>query len=241
MTNTTNNAYANWIGLVAIDPAGDKIGKIHDVYADDVSGQPEWLAVTTGFFGTRVSFVPLHGARVDDGEVYVAYQKDLIKDAPNVEADGELTPEEEGRLFQHYGLGVGTAARDTNEGKAASDDAMTRSEEEVAIGTRTTETGRARLRKWVETEHVTQTVPVSHEEVRVVREPITDANREQALRGPELTSSDHEVVVHAEEPVVEKRVVPKERIRLEKDVETEQREVTDTVRSERIDVDDKRS
>jgi stress response protein YsnF len=234
MTNTSTDAYAGWIGLVAVDPDGDKIGKIHDVYADDVSGQPEWLAVTTGFFGTRVSFVPLHGATVEGDEVCVAYEKDLVKDAPNVEADGSLTPDEEGRLYTHYGLGVGTTARGTREADATADDAMTRSEEEVAIGTRTTETGRARLRKWVETERATETVPVSHEEVRVVREPITDANRDRALRGPELTSSEHEVVLHAEEPVVEKRVVPKERVRLETETVTEEVPVETEVRKERV-------
>jgi uncharacterized protein (TIGR02271 family) len=114
---------------------------------------------------------------------------------------------------------------------------MTRSEEELAVGTREREAGRARLRKYVVTEEVQQTVPVKREEIRVEREPITDANIDDATSGPELSEEEHEVVLHAEEPVAEKRVVPKERVRLDKDVETEERTVSETVAREEIDVE----
>jgi len=117
------------------------------------------------------------------------------------------------------------------------DNAMTRSEEELRVGTTEREAGRVRLKKYVVEDEVTQTVPVRREEVRVEREPITDANRGDALDGPDISEEAHEITLRSEEPVVEKRTVQKERIRLEKDVETEQREVSDTVRSERIDVD----
>ena len=79
---------------------------------------------------------------------------------------------------------------------------MTRSEERLHVGTEQVETGRARLRKYIVTENVTQTVPVSHEEVRVEREPITDANRGEAMSGGDLTEEEHEVTLHAERPVV---------------------------------------
>jgi uncharacterized protein (TIGR02271 family) len=117
------------------------------------------------------------------------------------------------------------------------DDAMTRSEEELRVGTTQREAGRARLQKYVVEEEVTQTVPVRREEVRVEREPITDANVGDATSGPEISSEEHEVVLHEEEPVAEKRVVPKERVRLDKEVQTEERQVSDTVRKEEIDVD----
>ena len=117
------------------------------------------------------------------------------------------------------------------------DNAMTRSEEELAVGTREREAGRARLRKYVVTEEVTQTVPVKREEVRVEREPITDANIDDATSGPELSEEEHEVVLHSEEPVAEKRVVPKERVRLDKDVQTEERTVSEEVAREEIEVD----
>jgi uncharacterized protein (TIGR02271 family) len=124
------------------------------------------------------------------------------------------------------------------------DDAMTRSEEELRVGTMRRERGRARLRKYVVTEEVQTTVPVQREEVRIEREPITDANIDQAMAGPEISEEEHEVVLHEEEPVVEKRTVPKERVRMDKDVRTEEAEVSEQVRKERIeaegDLDDPR-
>ncbi|HLI35818.1 MAG TPA: PRC and DUF2382 domain-containing protein [Streptosporangiaceae bacterium] len=128
------------------------------------------------------------------------------------------------------GTGAPLAGRDT----AGGDDAMTRSEEEMRIGRASREAGRARLHKWVETETVNTTVPVTHEEARIVREPITDENRDRAMSGPEFTESEHEVILHEEQPVVEKRTVPKERVRLEKEVVTEEQPVSGTVRKERI-------
>ena len=115
---------------------------------------------------------------------------------------------------------------------------MTRSEEELKVGTAKRETGRARLRKYVVTEDVQQTVPVKREEVRVEREPITDANRGDATAGGEITSEEHEVVLHEEEVVAEKRTVPKERVRMDKDVEVEDRTVNEELRKEQIEVDD---
>ena len=82
---------------------------------------------------------------------------------------------------------------------------MTRSEEELRVGTERSRAGRVRLRKYVVTEQVTKTVPVSHEEVRIEREPITDENVDAATAGPEISAEEHEVVLHAERPVVDKR------------------------------------
>ena len=112
---------------------------------------------------------------------------------------------------------------------------MTRSEERLRVGTESVEAGRARLRKYVVTENVTQTVPVSHEEVRVEREPITDANRDAALSGEPIGEDEHEVTLRAERPVAEKEAVPVERVRLATDTVTEDAEVSDTVRKEQID------
>ncbi len=114
---------------------------------------------------------------------------------------------------------------------------MTRSEEELAVGKTSRETGRARLRKYVVTENVETTVPVQREEVRIEREPITDANIDNATDGPAISEEEHEVTLHAEEPVVEKRAVPKERVRLDKETVTEERTVSDEVRKERIEAE----
>jgi uncharacterized protein (TIGR02271 family) len=120
------------------------------------------------------------------------------------------------------------------------DNAMTRSEEELRVGTTEREAGRVRLRKYVVEDEVTETVPVRREEVRVEREPITDANVDNALDGPAISEEEHEVVLHEEEVVAEKRAVPKERVRLETDVQTDEKTVSETVRQERVDVDDSR-
>ena len=87
------------------------------------------------------------------------------------------------------------------------------------------------------TEEVTQTVPVKREEVRLEREPITDGNVDQALDGPAISEEEHEVVLHEEEPVVEKRAVPKERVRMEKESVTDEAQVSEEVRKEQIEAD----
>jgi stress response protein YsnF len=80
-------------------------------------------------------------------------------------------------------------------------------------------------------------VPVQREDVRVDREPITDANRDAALDGPEISEEEHEVTLHTEEPVVEKRTVHKERVRLDKEVHTDEETVSEEVRKEHIEAE----
>jgi uncharacterized protein (TIGR02271 family) len=245
-----------WRGHELVDAEGAKIGKIHEIYVDRDTGQPEWLAVSTGMFGTKVSFVPLTGATAQGDRLVSRWSKDRVKEAPNAEADGELSQDEEARLYRHYGLSYGEERSSSGlpEGQARggtdtrtdaghdtsgpnTDSAMTRSEEEMRVGTRREQSGTARLRKWVETEHVSESVPVQREQVRVEREPITEANRGAATSGPEISEEEHEVTLYEETAVAEKVAVPKERIRLEKDVVTDQEQVEGEVRKERIEVD----
>ncbi|CAA9310123.1 MAG: putative conserved domain protein [uncultured Frankineae bacterium] len=129
----------------------------------------------------------------------------------------------------------GTVGHDTS--GPTTDNAMTRSEEQLRVGTEKTEAGRARLRKYVTTETETRTVPVSREEVRVEREPITDANMPNAMSGPAISEEEHEVVLTEERPVVQKEAVPVERVRMDTDTVTEQATVTEEVRKEQIDMD----
>ena len=230
-----------WRGREVVSAEGDKIGTLEEVYLDTQSGAPEWATVTTGLFGMKQSFVPLAQADPQAGRVVVPYSKDQVKDAPSVDPDGELSTDEETRLYDHYGMGTGVTDGVEQVGTDVSgpttDDAMTRSEEELRVGTAQRERGRARLRKYVVTEEVQQTVPVQREEVRIEREPITDANRDRATQGPEISEEEHEVVLHEEEPVVEKRTVPKERVRMSRDVVTDEAEISDEVRKERIEAE----
>ncbi len=114
---------------------------------------------------------------------------------------------------------------------------MTRSEEELRVDTTQREQGRARLRKYVVTEQVQQTVPVQREELRVEREPITDANVGAATDGPAISEEEHEVVLHEEEVVIEKRAVPKERVRLGKETVIDKQTVSEEVRKEQVEAD----
>ncbi len=117
------------------------------------------------------------------------------------------------------------------------DEAMTRSEEQFKVGTQTREAGRARLRKHVITEEQTVTVPVAREEVTIEREPITDANRDEAMAGPEISEEEHEVILHEERPVVQTETVAVERVKLGKETLTDTEQVTESVRKEQIDAD----
>lgn len=225
------------IGSTLFGADEQKIGTVADIYMDDETHEPEWLLVSTGWFGSRQSFVPMSAAQRRGEDIMVPYAKEEVKGAPTAEADGHLDPDEEATLYRHYNMqgnaGIGREGREQPRA-GRSDDAMTRSEEEVRVGTTMQETGRPRLRKWIETERVTETVPVSREEVRVVREPITGENVDRATSGPDLTENVHETVLHEERPVVAKETVPKERIRLEKQTVTEERTVEADVRKERI-------
>ncbi|PYY61404.1 photosystem reaction center subunit H [Curtobacterium sp. MCSS17_011] len=305
-------------GAQVTDPDGAKVGTVKQVYVDQQDGHPLFASVSTGLFGRSESFVPLEGADLSGDELRVAYGKDQIKDAPRVEGDGELSDEEQDRVFDHYGIGgghrtgqqagyqtgqqagyqtgqqagqqarretgqqadqqtgrtsdatdattgtdpdltAGAAGRDTSgstgQGSSAStgqgttrsaghdtsgpdtDDAMTRSEERLEVGTEQVPAGRVRLRKHVVTEQQNVTVPVQHEELRVETEPITDANAGAALDGPALSDEQHEVTLNEERVVVDKETVPVERVRVGKETVTEQQQVSEDVSHEEIDLD----
>lgn len=236
MTTNTKDL-SGWIGREVVGNTGDKIGKIDAIYADEETGRPEWLAVNTGLFGRHASFVPLASAAPREDAVSVPYDKGKVKDAPRVDTDETLSQDEEARLYRYYGLGYSESRSETGLPEGRTDDAMTRSEEELRVGTAAREAGRVRLRKWVESEPVRQTVPVAREEVRVEREPITEGNIDKAMSGPPLSEDEHEAVLYEERLVAEKQVVPKERVRLKKDRVTEEAEVSDELRRERIEVE----
>ena len=235
-----------WNGRKVVDRDGEKVGKVDEIYLDRESGEPEWALVNTGLFGSKSNFVPLSGAKPAGEDVEIAFTTDQVKDAPGIEPDGDLSSEEEQTLYEHYGFGYSEMPEDYDYDAEAvgrdvsgptTDDAMTRSEEEVTVGTRERERGRVRLRKYVVTEEVEKKVPVRKEKVRLAREPITEDNVDQATSGPEISEEEHEVVLREEEAVVEKRTVPKERVRLDKEVEVEEQEVSEEVRKERIEAE----
>ena len=175
-----------WRGRTVIDRDGEKIGTLREIYLDEAE-RPSWGSIHTALFGLRQTLAPLSEARPEGDQLRVPYAGEHVKDAPNIDPDVQLTPEEEQRLYTHYGTGGGardeeaqSAEEPRRQGRdapreggaiAAGDDAMTRSEEEVRIGKRTRERGRARLKKYVVTDYVQTKAPVKREEVRLEREP----------------------------------------------------------------------
>ncbi|MCC3300565.1 YsnF/AvaK domain-containing protein [Arthrobacter sp. zg-Y895] len=267
---------------------GDRIGAVGTFYLDDQTDEPAWVTVNTGLFGTSETFIPLSEATVEGADVLVPYSKEEVKNAPHIESDGSISPDEEVTLYRYYGFSYDdgssesvsetdtiTETRDSgmrgsdmssgtstvsgsqtsgtssssssssgtsglsssSSGSGSGDDSMTRSEERLNVGTENRAVGKARLRKYIVTETVTKQVPVSHEEVRIEREPITDANAGDALSGAELTEDEHEVTLHAEEAVVSKHTEPVERVRLDTETVTDTESVSEEVRKEQIDTD----
>jgi len=246
-------------GRDVYDNNGDKIGSIGQVWAD-AAGNPAWASVNTGLFGLKESLVPLQEAHVTAEGVRVPYDKNHVKDAPNVSVDSDEpmeTDDEVNQLYSYYGMSSDDSYRAGRAGSATSgdggsggtyangrdtsgpntDDAMTRSEERLNVGTEREQAGKARLRKYVVTEQQQVSVPVSHDEVRVEREPITDANIDKAMDGPAISEEEHEVALDAERPVVDTEAVPVERLRLGKETVTENQTVGGEVRKERIETD----
>jgi len=240
-------------GEPVYDSSGDKIGKVDEVFYDLDTQQPEWIGIGMGFFGSKRVLVPVQGASVTDDGITVPYGKDQVKDSPDISGD-EIGEDTERDLYAYYGLQVserrsdstlpagGTGYADTTRGTGDIDrqtgltnvdeKSVTRSEEELRVGKREVEAGRVRLRKWVETEPVSANVDLERETVHVHREAIN-----QPVSGADIGEQEIETTLRREEPVVEKSVVARERVSLDKDVEVEQRTVSDEVRRERVEVE----
>jgi uncharacterized protein (TIGR02271 family) len=224
-------------GKDVYDPNGEKIGSASEVYLDDETDQPEWITVRTGMFGTKESFVPIRDAALTDDGVHVPVSKRAVKDAPRIDSDGRLSPGQERDLYRYYGLELDDDAGPALADQATTDDGMTRSEERLVAGTRSEEVGRVRLRKYVVTENVTETVPVSREEIQIRREPITGIDRAAATSGDAFSEEEREITLHAERPVVAKETVPVERVRVDKETVTEEERVSADLRREEIEIE----
>jgi len=227
-------------GLPVYDSEGDKIGEIEELFYDEQTGEPEWIGIGTGFFGSKRVLVPVAGASLAEDGYRVPYTKAQVKDSPDIDSD-EISQASEQELYSYYGLGYSERRSETGLPEGAAGTAVergerktdvVRSEEELRVGKRETEAGRARLRKWVETEPVQADVELRRETARVTREPI-----DERVSGAELGEQEVELPLRAEEAVVEKQVVGKERVSLEKDVESERETVADELRKERVEVE----
>ncbi|HEX8099801.1 MAG TPA: PRC and DUF2382 domain-containing protein [Actinomycetota bacterium] len=210
---------------------GAQVGKVEEIFYDDDTGQPEWIGIGTGFLGTKRVLVPVAGAEAMDDRFTLAFTKEHVAGAPDIDED-EISRGTEEELYAYFGLqGEGVPAdHPADEARAAS---VTRSEEQMVIGKQTVPAGRVRLRKWVETEPVTADVEVAGERAYVEREPINEP-----VADVEMGEEEVDVPLVAEEPVVGKRTVAKERVSVEKEVEVGRKTVTGEVSKEHVDVEE---
>jgi len=239
-------------GYEVYDPAGQKIGKVDDLFVDETD-QPEYIGVKMGFLGTRSTLIPWEAVSSTDDEgrsITVDTDKEAAKNGPTFDDDREITPEFENEVHSYYGLEYATEERGAyesyyDETATATDVAATtdedelrvkRSEEELAAGTREREAGQLKVRKRVRTDRETIEVPTRHEEVSVERVPTSGEATEAEIGEDEVV-----VPVTEEEVVVGKRPVVKEEVRVRKDVVEDTEVVEEDVRREEIEVEDETS
>jgi Domain of unknown function (DUF2382)/PRC-barrel domain len=233
-----------WRGRVMVDRDHHKIGEVVDIYLDNETDRPEWAVVRTGLFGLRSSFVPLAEAREVGDQLQVPHQRLQVKQAPNIEPDGQLSAAEEAELYRHYGLDYDSVALDRGapagrglaepagqsdqpdhhepvgatgvpepassatgglavtgggaRGAPVGQDQLpvgegvsrpfvyeTPGRPAGGAGTRRRQPGQVRLRRYLVTEVVTETEAGQRHEVRVQREPVSDAEVDAVRAAPD--------------------------------------------------------
>ncbi len=221
--------------IIASD--GEQIGHVGEIWVDD-GGSPEYLKVGRGFLGLGDRLIPLRGAHFENDGLHVPYTKDQLDEAPDFDDDDDVMELDEDRVASyqsHYDRDMEVDVDRTADTSTSGDMDIVRSEEELRVGKQQTEAGRMRLRKWVETEPVEAEVELRRETVRVDRQPINEP-----VSGGQIGEEEIDVTLRQEEAVVDKQTVAKERITLDKEVETEVETVRDEVRKERVEVDENR-
>ena len=215
---------------------GEVVGEVDAVYSDVATGTPNWLRVRSG---DRRALVPVEGIDVDESGVRSSYTSETIAASPAVAGD-EIRLDAERALRDHYGLAFRHHDPDTSDDRTeilpGRDDRVTsmlRLEEELLVSKRPVEIGKVRLHKWVEAEPVTVQVELQRETVRIVREPI-----ERPAPHATLGAEEIEVPLYAERPELDKETVARERIVLQKDIETGVETIAEELRVERVDVDE---
>ena len=244
-------------GYEVYDPAGEKIGKVDDLFVDETD-KPEYIGVKMGFLGTRSTLIPWEAvSSTDEGRaITIVTDKDKAKNGPTFDDDREITPDFENEVYSYYGLEYATEDRGSYDyyygetetttttdagvdAGAVTDEAelrVQRSEEELTAGTREREAGTLRVRKRVRTDRESVEVPTRHEEVSVERVPASGEASEAEIGDDEVV-----VPVTEEEVVVGKRPVVKEEVRIRKDVVGATEVVEEDVRREEIEVEDETS
>jgi stress response protein YsnF len=226
------------VGAQVTDPHGLPVGTVEQVFRDDVEGTPTWARVRSA---KGIRLVPLAGCSMtSSGTLSVPYDAEQIMQEPDIGVDRHISVEQEDALRRYFGLRV--PPQPTGEAAArqfvaaesiGGQEWVTRCEERMEVNVETKETARVRLRKYVDTEPTEQSVRVFHEEYEVERVPISE---EDQVSG-DIGERDEEVTLHEGQPVVNKRVVPVERVRLSVRKVEEDQTVRADIRKERIEIE----
>jgi uncharacterized protein (TIGR02271 family) len=266
MAITDLGVLRGWGGHDLVDRDGVKAGSIVDLYVDEQTEQPTWALVRTGLLGSRQTLVPLDQATVPlavmvsgAGSVQVPFESAAILDAPSVAVGEEISEATAIALRRYYGLADPAAPAEADHGPSDTESldagtaapaakttaamtsastepsgTMIRAEEELRVGLRR-RARRVRVKRYVVTDYVTTTIPLRREELRLEEALVDEAD---LTAPPALPGDSWEMVLHNEEPVVSRRVVARERVRLHVQTVTEHRRISGEVRKERIEVDD---
>jgi len=229
-------------GADVLDRDGTKVGVVEELFVDRETRRPEWLGIGTGFLRSKRVLVPVVGSDTNGDIVRLPYDEQLVKDSPDVDAD-EVSEETERALYAHYGVPASESASPSTyaEGGPSTEmtsgttggQSVTRSEEELRVGTERTEAGRVRLHKWVDTEPVETDVTLTQERATIERRPVEGT----AATGAEIGEQDIEVTLEEERPVVSKQTVAKEEVAIGTETVQETEHVSDTVRKEVVEVE----
>ena len=103
------NEALGWIGSRVDDIYGASVGRLEDVWIDPGTGVPRWLLVKEGRFGGRSTLVPFGDATAGAGHVWVPYERDVVREAPQIKPGVPLTQQVEATLRNHYAANAAAA------------------------------------------------------------------------------------------------------------------------------------
>jgi stress response protein YsnF len=263
---TSDSALPPVIGATAIDRDGNTLGTVTTVFLDDVTERPTWVGLSDGPQASpevAPVIAPIADARLTEGRLLLPVAADAVRSAPPVSRPDRLSPEEETLLRDHYAAptavaGTGTAmdtgrdgdtGRDMDRGTGAdvragtsTDDAMTRSEEQLQVSTVVEPWTRAVLRIEEVTEEVMVPVTITRQQARIEYLPLAAADRagtagDAAPAGADRgTSTSGWVTLYTEQPAVTLQRVPAERVRLRTSWVSEETGVSEQLRKEQIEL-----
>lgn len=287
-------------GRELLDRDGRPLGRIQQIFLDEVTREPAWASVDAPGDAGRLVLVPLAHASTEGEQVRVTVTSEEVTSSPATTGESErFSPDHMDRVRRHYEDGAledepatsGATEPGGVSGTAVTDEPPTviRSEEELVIGRERVAHERVRLVKRIVTETVTQTVEVRREELHIERVTLTDGASDvtsdepaarttpaaghesgtgtgwrartaslplsgavdsvvdkvrrrrigsgEAVFGEDFTEDSVDITLMEEQIVVTKRVVPRERVRVRREVVVSQREVSDALRKERVEVE----